>query len=151
MRHIEQKGAEKRSFIISVAEDSRVNMLFKFDEYYMKDFQRRLGELKATAVLKRGTQSVLISQMDSVNSKEAIYSWRTRVDTFIREYMMLFDSAVIDLPFSRDSEEAFRFLYDKYALDAVWMSDTQVKVFGVKQNIEEFHQRVYACQINEVM
>lgn len=117
----------------------------------MKDFQRRLGELKATAVLKRGTQSVLISQMDSVNSKEAIYSWRTRVDTFIREYMMLFDSAVIDLPFSRDSEEAFRFLYDKYALDAVWMSDTQVKVFGVKQNIEEFHQRVYACQINEVM
>ncbi len=153
IRQIEQKSVVKKSFSLSASNDTRVNMLFKFDDYYFKDFQRKLAEHNASATVKKGTWSVVIaqSQLDGVLAKEVANSWRSRVDKFISEYLSLFDTAVFDLPFDRDSPEAFKFLYDKYALDALWLSEKQIKLFGVKEKIEEFHHRIYACQINEVM
>ena len=144
---------EKKSFSLSASNDTRVSMLFKFDDYYFKDFQRKLAEHNASATVKKGTWSVVIaqSQLDGVLAKEVANSWRSRVDKFISEYLSLFDTAVFDLPFDRNSPEAFKFLYDKYALDALWLSEKQIKLFGVKEKIEEFHHRIYACQINEVM
>lgn len=147
---IEDKKLEKQDINLSVSKDFRVEIFYKFDAYYFRDFQKRLAEFDAVAtIVNRNLINIKCSNQQQDANMPTNLSWKSDArcskDTvleFIQIYLSQFDSAVVNLPFDRDSEEAFKFWYDKYSLDANWLSESQIKLFGVKRNIEDLQKKI---------
>ena len=69
-----------------------------------------------------------------------------KVHNFVNEYLSQFGSAVLNVPFSRESREAGEFMYDMNSLEVEWQqessSNNRVMLYGVKSSIEEFVKKV---------
>jgi len=116
-----------------------LEMFSKFKGYYFNDFEKKLKLLGGKVSLKDSQGSI---RLESIDEQEPI--WREEVKKYVTDYLNQFVSDFeLNMPFSRDSNQAKEFLYDVNSIEAAWKAECNCLVLaGAKKSIELLMKKI---------
>lgn len=141
------------AFKLFLKENSKLKIFFKFDAIYFNDLAIQLSAYEAFAIKLDDQKALHIACSNKklknnprkLDKIDEIKEWRKNVDKFIEEYMENFGQEFINMPFGRNSEDSKNVLYDKNSLEIAWVNDNQIEIFGLKEEIANFKNKIFNC------
>jgi hypothetical protein len=131
-------------FTINAQSKPKIALFFKFDDLYFNDFNSKVAALGAQAI-KLKDQKMKIKFISLNNQPNAMKKkhWKNSIQQFLSDYLSHFSTQVLSLPFKRDDPQTANIMYDKNTLEVAWCSQTELHIFGLKSEIENFKQRIF--------
>lgn len=138
------------AFKVSVKDNPKLAVFFKFDGIYFNDLALQLTGLDAYGVKLEEQEAIHLACLNKklknnpkkLEKLDEIKDWRKNIDDYINHYVDNFCFESIEMPFGRNSDECKSILYDKNTLDIAWINEEKIEVFGLKEEIEKFKQKI---------